>query len=96
MKLTPAQIEQTSKQIEAQPVAEESQLAPKLHKVFGDHTFFLDGDGLHILHAIETSQAGVPEARVVKLASWTNPEHTALAPHEPEITKTVVALDRAA
>jgi hypothetical protein len=51
---------------------------------------------LHILHAIETSQAGVPEARVVKLASWTNPEHTALAPHEPEITKTVVALDRAA
>lgn len=34
MKLTPAQIEQTTQQIEAQLVPEESQLAPKLHKAY--------------------------------------------------------------
>jgi len=32
----------------------------------------------------------------VKLASWTDPKRTTLAPHDPEITETVVALERAA
>ena len=45
MKLTPAQIEQASKQFDAEPVSEESKLAPELHKVFGDHTFFLGSTG---------------------------------------------------
>jgi hypothetical protein len=96
MKLTPAQIQQTTKQIEAEHVSEESQLAPELHKVFGDHTFFLGAEGLHIVHAVEETDAGAPEARVVKLASWTDSHRTTLAPHTPEITDTVVALDRAA
>ena len=96
MKLTPAQIEQATKQFEAEPVSEESKLAPELHKVFGDHTFFLGRDGLQIVHAVEAPQTGAHEARVVKLASWTDSERTSLAPHDPEITETVVALDRAA
>jgi hypothetical protein len=28
----------------------------------------------------------------VKIASWTNPEHNELAPHEPEVTDSVVEL----
>ena len=72
MKLTPAQIEQASKQFDAEPVSEESKLAPELHKVFGDHTFFLGSTGLHIVHAVEATEAAAPETRVVKLASWTD------------------------
>jgi hypothetical protein len=93
MKLTPAQIEQTTMQFDAQPVPEESRLAPELHRVFGDHTFFLGADGLHI---VEAAEGGAREARVVKLAGWTDPDRTALTPHDPEVTETVVALDRAA
>jgi len=96
MKLTPAQIEQASKQFDAEPVSEESKLAPELHKVFGDHTFFLGSTGLHIVHAVEATEAAAPETRVVKLASWTDPKRTTLAPHDPEITETVVALERVA
>jgi hypothetical protein len=96
MKLTPAQIEQATHQMEAKAVPEEGQLAPQLHKVFGDHTFFLGNDGLQIVHAVEAPQKGTHETRVVKLASWADPERTTLAPHDPEVTETVVALERAA
>lgn len=93
MKLTPVQIEQTAVQLEARPVPEESQLAPELQKVFGDHTFFIGPAGLHIIEVLED---GASEARAVKLAGWMDSQRTTLAPHNPEVTETVVALDRAA
>jgi hypothetical protein len=96
MKLTPAQIEQTTAQFEAQPVSEESKLAPELNRVFGEHTFFLDRAGLHIVDVAEPSDAGEAAGRVVKLASWTDSHCTQLAPHQPEFTDIVVQFDKAA
>jgi hypothetical protein len=96
MRLTPAQIKQATSQFEAQHVSEESKLAPELHKVFGDHSFFLARAGLHIVDVPESTEAGVAAGRVVKLASWTDSHHTTLAPHEPEFTDIVVQLDKAA
>lgn len=49
MKLTAPQIEQVANQLQARPVPENSRMAPDLERYFGQHTFFLGGDGLHIL-----------------------------------------------
>jgi len=96
MRLTPAQIKQTTSQFEAQPVSDESRLVPELNKVFGDHTFFLGDSGLHIVDAVEPSEAGTQAGRIIKLATWNDSHHTTLAPHNPEITDVVIELDKAA
>jgi hypothetical protein len=96
MKLTSAQIEQTARQFEAQPVPEGSQLVPELSRLFGDHTFFLGAAGLHIVDPTEPTRAGAPAGRVVKLASWTDSHRTTLAPHEPEFTDMIIQLEKAA
>jgi len=96
MRLTPAQIEQTTSQFEARHVPDESRLAPELNRVFGDHTFFLGNAGLHIVDAAEPAEAGTQAARIVKLATWTDSHHTTLAPHNPEFTDIVIELDKAA
>ena len=96
MKLTAAQVKQTASQLEAQPVPEESRLAPELIRLFGDHTFFLGSAGLHIVDPTEPTQAGASAGRVVKLASWTDSHRNTLAPHEPEFTEVIVELEKAA
>lgn len=96
MRLTPAQIKQTTSQFEAQPVPDESQLTPELNRVFGDHTFFIANSGLHIVDALEPTEDGTRAGRMVKLATWTDSHHTTLAPHNPEFTDVVVELDKAA
>ena len=40
MRLTPAQIKQTSRQLEAKPVPGISRMAPDLNRLFGEHAFF--------------------------------------------------------
>ena len=49
MKLTAAQIEQVRNQIEAERVLEEGPLFAEIVDEFGDHTFYLDFDGLYVL-----------------------------------------------
>ena len=49
MKLNSAQVEHTLMQFEAQVIPEDHPLVPKLNELFGDHTFFLDGNGLNVV-----------------------------------------------
>lgn len=92
MKLTPAQIEKTLSQFEAQAVPESHPAVAQLNELFGDHTFFLDGNGLNIVEPAEPAEAGVQAGRVVNLARWSDEKLTRLAPHEPDPTDTVVEL----
>jgi hypothetical protein len=92
MKLTPTQVERTLSQFEAQPVPEDHPAAAQLNELFGDHTFFLDRNGLNIVEPAEPAEAGVQAGRVVNLAYWTDEKLTRLAPHEPEPTDAVVEL----
>jgi hypothetical protein len=92
MKLTSAQVERTLNQLEAQAIPESHPALPQLTNLFGDHTFFLDNRGLNIVEADETTRAGVQSAKVVNIANWSDPNLTSLAPHEPELTETVVLL----
>ena len=49
MKLTPALVEKTLNQFEAQAIPDDHPVVSQLNNAFGDHTFFLDDNGLEIL-----------------------------------------------
>ena len=98
MKLTSAQIQSATRQFEAQPIPQDNRILAELRSIFGEHTYFLDNNGLHIVEAFlaEPDQGGAPAGRIVKVASWTDPAHTTLAAHPPEPTGVVIDLDKAA
>lgn len=98
MKLSTARIRRTLDQLEEHTafhdtlmIGEESPLKPKLSELFGEHTFFLDSDGIHIVEPAEP-RSSVPAGKVVKLAAWKDASHTALTPHRPQPTDIVVVL----
>ena len=93
MKLTSAQVERTLTQFEAQAVPANHPAVAQLSEMFGDHTFFLDSNGLNIVEPIEAGpDTGTQPAQVVNLANWADETLTKLAPHEPEPTNAVVDL----
>jgi hypothetical protein len=93
MKLNSAQVEHTLMQFEAQVISEDHPLVPKLNELFGDHTFFLDGNGLNVVEPNESTEAGPPAGTVVNVANWSDAQLTSLTPHEPEPTELVIILE---
>lgn len=96
MKLDSALVEKAANQIPAQAIPDNHPVVPQLNQLFGDHTFFLDDKGLHIVEPADASVDGGEAGQVVKVASWSDPNRTSLSPHEPEPTEVVVSLDAAA
>jgi hypothetical protein len=93
MKLNSTQVEQTLTQFEAEVIPDDHPLVPKLNELFGDHTFFLDSNGLNVVESSESTHAGAPAGTVVNLANWRDAQLTSLAPHEPEPTEVIVILE---
>lgn len=96
MKLTPVRVDRALSQINAQAVPDNHPAKQQLDKLFGDHTFFLDGDGLSIVEPAEPHEGGLETGRVVKLASWADANHSSLTPHEREATDMVLVIGKAA
>ena len=92
MKLTSTAVKQTLDQFNAQAVPDNHPAVEQLNSLFGDHTFFLDGEGLHIVEPGEPTQSGEQTGQVVQLAAWQNAERTNLVPQEPEVKDVVVVL----
>ena len=92
MRLTSARVERTLSQFEAQAIPDNHPAVPRLNELFGDHTFFLAGDGLHIVEPAGLQDGGTEAGQVVKLASWKDTSRTSLTPHDPEQTDLVVML----
>ena len=92
MRLTPALVERTLSQFEAQAIPENHPAMPELNRLFGDHTFFLDSNGLNIIEPAVGEEEGGQAANVVKLASWNDAERTSLAAHEPQPTNVIIEL----
>jgi hypothetical protein len=65
MKLTSAQVETTLSQFEAQAIPDSHPVVPQLNELFGDHTFFLDGNGLNVVEPI----AEAPEAQAARVVN---------------------------
>jgi len=91
MKLNAAQVERTLKQFDAQALPDDHPVVPELNSLFGDHTFFLDSDGLNVLEPSEPEEART--GRIVNLAYWSDDTLTKLSPHEPEPTGVIVNLE---
>jgi hypothetical protein len=92
MKMSSDRIERALTQFEALVLPEDHPAVPQLHDLFGEHTFFLDRNGLHIVEPAGATPAGAPTGKVVRLASWTDSEQTSLATHEPRPTDVVIVL----
>jgi hypothetical protein len=93
MKLSSPQVEQALSQLEAQVIPENHPAVPQLNGLFGDHTFFVDGNGLNIVEPAGRTDFAAEAGQVVRVASWSDESHTSLAPHEPESTDIVVILE---
>jgi hypothetical protein len=93
MKMNSAQIEQTLNQFDAQAIPAGHPAMPQLERLFGGHTFFLDGEGLNIVEPVEAEQNDRQRGVVVNLASWTDETKASLEPHDPEATDLVVDLE---
>ena len=93
MKMNTAQIRQTLHQYQAQALPAEHPLMAQLERLFGDHTYFLDGNGLNIVEPVEPEQTDGLHGVVVNLASWADEKAQSLQPHKPKATDMVVDLE---
>jgi hypothetical protein len=93
MKLDTAVAERTQSQFGAQAIPENHPVVHQLNSLFGDHTFFLDANGLNIVEPTGATDSGARTAQVIKLAGWSDNDRTSLAPHEPQVTEVVVVLE---
>lgn len=94
MKLNTALVERTLDQFDAQAIPENHPVVHQLNSLFGDHTFFLDVNGLNIVEPTGQPDSGSQTGQVVKLAGWSDDNRTSLAPHEPEVTDVVIVLEQ--
>jgi hypothetical protein len=98
MKLNSAQIEKTLRRLNAEDLNAEAipvghPAISRLEQLFGDHTYFLDSNGLNIVEPVEREQNDGRLGVVVNLADWTDVNGSTLQPHAPEPTELVVDLD---
>jgi Phage integrase family len=95
MKLPSQLVERTLSQFEAEALPDNHPAVEQLNQLFGDHTFLLDGNGLHIIEPAEPTETGAQAGVIVKLASWNDSSRTSLAPHSPEPTDLIIVLEAA-
>ena len=92
MKMNSAQIEKTLHQFQAEAIPKEHPMMPQLERLFGEHTYFLDGNGLNIVEPVEAEKSSGRRGVVVNLASRSDANAESLQPHQPESTDLVVDL----
>jgi hypothetical protein len=92
VKLSTALVERALDRFDAQALPESHPAMATLSKVFGEHTFFIDGNGLNIVQPAIRYDSGSEMGQVVKLATWEDATRTSLKPHEPEPTGVMVPL----
>jgi hypothetical protein len=91
MKLNSTLIERTIAQFQAVALPDTHAAHEKLEAIFGDHTFLLNDNGLHIVEPVMDS-GGTEVGQVMKIADWQGAGQTRLAPHQPEPTDIVIKL----
>lgn len=92
MKLSDAQQWNVEQQLGVEALSDNHGVMPSLKEALGDHTFFLDKQGLHVIEADPSSEQ--LSGNVVKVASWASDEQTELLIHEPEVQLTTVHLGK--
>lgn len=80
-------------QIGVDPIPDDNPAVQDLKNHFGDHTFYLDRNGLHVWEWVDGPESDDQSVTAVRVAAWADEERKALAPHEPVASGTVVELD---
>lgn len=83
MRLSELQTQRVQEQTGATMVPDDNPSMPLLKQNFGDHTFFLDNEGLHVWESVEDDPSDGAKLIGVRIASWSEGEEKALVPHEP-------------
>lgn len=89
MKLNAPQLSKVEEQLGVEALPDDNPAMPKLQEVFGEHTFFLDANGLNTVEPNPSPES--PNANVVKLANWSE-DQTQLQVVEPEVLPVAVDL----
>ena len=92
MKLNAEQVDAIERQTGASPIPEDNPANEALQNVFGDHTFYADQNGLHVLEEVQMDDAEGDHAEVVQIAQWANDEKSELQPIQPQRTGAVLGL----
>src|SRR5215469_14485202 len=92
MKLSAALVRQTLSQFDARAIPVTHPAVPKLSELYGDHTFFLNDNGLSIIEPVDSNDGVTSTAKVVNLANWRDSNQTSLAPHNPVPTSKIIVL----
>jgi len=90
MKLTSELVERTLNQFDAEAIPENHPVVSQLNSLFGDHTFFLNAQGLSIVEPAGGPDSGGQAGQVIKIAGWQSDDRTSLVPHEPEPMDVVI------
>jgi hypothetical protein len=93
MKLTSAQVERTLSQFQGEAIPDNHPVVPQLNNLFGEHTFFLDTNGLSIIEPTQDDETARQCGQVVNLADWSAGNPNRLEPHEPKPTEVVITLE---
>jgi hypothetical protein len=92
VKLNEQQTDQVQRQTGLHPIPDDNPVADTLKSSFGDHTFYVDKNGLYVWEPVEAEGVSQPAAAVM-LAEWADEEKTALRPTEPTVSNVVVELE---
>jgi hypothetical protein len=92
MKLNSQQLERALSQFDAHPLPDDHPAVAQLNRLFGDHTYFLDSNGLNVLEPSGSAETETQLGQIVNLADWSDESLTNLMPHEPEPTGVTVSL----
>jgi hypothetical protein len=93
MKLNSTQLERTLSQFTAEVLPDDHPALKQLSNIYGEHTFFLNGNGLNVLEPADTAESDAQTGEIVSLANWSDATLTSLRPHEPEPTGVLVVLE---
>ncbi len=83
MRLSELQTRQVQEHTGADLIPDDNPTIPALRRSFGDHTFFIDNDGLHIWESVDEDTSDGAKLIGVRIASWSDEEKPSLVAHEP-------------
>jgi hypothetical protein len=89
MKLSNIQVKDVVKQMETKVIPSHHPAVPQLERTFGEHTFFLGEQGLHVVKRGEAESSAGDDAYAVRVASWSDSSKTKLVPHPGTIAMKV-------
>ncbi len=94
MKLNERQLAVIESQTGAKALPVDDPATEPLTGHFGDHSFFLDPNGLYIFESVDLPDAetGAEPALLVQIAEWTDDTKTAIGPIEPTAADLILDL----